>query len=169
VFESLEISDVDLFLSLVEPNVFPLQAHGVIDSEVTDLSNEDVLAHALANTSTCTEETYAVKHGSTFINEYPRRNTAGEYTSGGPDNPNHLLGAFPCLFPYGMGGFEVNHPRAISYKNQAKWAMRYGDKRFRKDFHFMFQIFGVIQKCQVCRAAVLQVHKKAFHENEQSF
>jgi hypothetical protein len=33
----------------------------------------------------------------------------------------------------------------------------------------MFQVFGVIQKRQVCRSAVLQVQKKAFHDNEVSF
>ncbi|KAG2360917.1 hypothetical protein BDR07DRAFT_1377622 [Suillus spraguei] len=33
----------------------------------------------------------------------------------------------------------------------------------------MSQVFGVIQKCQVCRAAVLQVQKKTFHQNEDAF
>jgi hypothetical protein len=47
--------------------------------------------------------------------------------------------------------------------------MQYADKRFQKDFHFMFQVFGVIQKHQVCLSTVLQVQKKAFHDNEMSF
>jgi hypothetical protein len=73
------------------------------------------------------------------------------------------------LFPYGLGGFEVSRPRPVSYEAHAKWAMQYADKRFRKDFHFMFQVFGVIQKRQVCRSAILQVQKKAFQDNEMSF
>ncbi|KAG1836945.1 hypothetical protein DFJ58DRAFT_718979 [Suillus subalutaceus] len=106
-------------------------------------------------------ESYLVQHGSGFVNEYARRDTT--------DDPNHLLGAFPCLFPYGLGGFEVSRPRPVSYEAHAKWAMQYGDKRFRKDFHFMFQVFGVIQKHQVCRSTVLQVQKKAFLDNKASF
>jgi hypothetical protein len=47
--------------------------------------------------------------------------------------------------------------------------MTYGDRRFRKDFHFIFQVFGVIQEHEVCRSAVLQVQKKAFHENQSAF
>jgi hypothetical protein len=47
--------------------------------------------------------------------------------------------------------------------------MKYADRRFRKDFHFMFQVFGVIQKRQICQSTVLQVQKKAFHENEVVF
>ncbi|KAG2741370.1 hypothetical protein P692DRAFT_20752816 [Suillus brevipes Sb2] len=33
----------------------------------------------------------------------------------------------------------------------------------------MFQVFGVIQKREVCRSAVLQVQKKVFHQNESAF
>ncbi|KAG2357731.1 hypothetical protein BDR07DRAFT_1490324 [Suillus spraguei] len=74
-----------------------------------------------------------------------------------------------CLFPYGMGGFEVNHRCPITYENQVKWAMGYGDKRFRKDIQFMFQVFGIIQKRQVCCTAVLQVQMKSFHNNQEAF
>ncbi|KAG1889421.1 hypothetical protein F4604DRAFT_1915295 [Suillus subluteus] len=149
---------------IVDSNVLPLQVHGILDAEVLDLSNNDVLAHALTNTST--EETYAIKYESDFVNKYPHWDVAGEHTSGDFEDPNHLLGTFPCLFPYGMGGFEVNHPCSISYKNQAKWAMRYGDKRFRKDLHFMFQVFGVIQKRQSLKQHVNTVHTKVMGTDE---
>lgn len=141
----------------------------MIDAEGTDLSNQDMLVNALANTSRTHAENYVVQHGGNFVNEYPRISASGERYAGGTEDPNHLLGAFPCLFPYGFGGFEVQRPRLISYEAQAKWSMKYGDRRFRKDFHFMFQVFGVIQKRQICRSAVLQVQKKAFHENEVAF
>ncbi|KAH9033810.1 hypothetical protein EDB85DRAFT_1816708, partial [Lactarius pseudohatsudake] len=77
-------------------------------------------------------------------------------------NPNHLLGSFPCLFPYGLGGFEVDRPRKVSYQAHARRVLRYADKRFRKDLHFIFQVFGVIQKRQVCAAATLQMSKTIF-------
>lgn len=153
----------------LDPRVIPIQAHGVIDAEGCQLSNQDVLANAFANTCHTKEESYLVQHAGGFVNEYPRVNESGERFAGSTDDPNHLLGAFPCLFPFGFGGFEVQRPRSISYEAQAKWTMKYGDKRFRKDFHFMFQVFGVIQKRQVCRAAVLQVQRKSFHQNEAAF
>jgi hypothetical protein len=133
--------------------VFPIQSHGVLDSNVSEIDDEQILAHALANMS----EQYCVQRGTTFVNEYARRNDDQTLSIGEPDNPNHLLGAFPCLFPYAAGGFEVQRPCQLSYEAHAQWAMRYADRRFRKDFHFMFQVFGVIQKRQVCRQAVLQV------------
>jgi hypothetical protein len=133
------------------------------------LSSNEVFAHALCNVTSSEQEVYAVRHGSDFVNEYGRRDSHGRYFTGEIENPNHLLGAFPHLFPYGMGGFETDRPRALSYEAQAKWSMQYVDGRFRKDLHFMFQIFGVIQKRQVCRSAVLQVQKKAFHDHERDF
>ncbi|KAG2107118.1 hypothetical protein BD769DRAFT_1675703 [Suillus cothurnatus] len=127
---------------LSNPSVVPMQAHGVIDAEGSELSNQDILANTLANTSRTHDKNYAVQHGGKFINEYARVNTR----------------AFPCLFPYGLGGFEVQRPRTISYEAQARWSMRYADRRFRKDFHFMFQVFGVIQKRQ--KTSLLLVERK---------
>ncbi|KAG1776521.1 hypothetical protein EV702DRAFT_1198218 [Suillus placidus] len=149
----------------VPSNVFPIQSHGVLDSNVSEVDDEQILALALANLS----EQYSVQCGNTFVNEYPRRNIDHTLSIGDPDNPNHLLGAFPCLFPYGAGGFEVQRPHQLSYEAHAQWAMRYADRRFCKDLHFMFQVFGVIQKRQVCRQAVLQVKKDDFHRNEHLF
>ncbi|KAK0197840.1 hypothetical protein F5146DRAFT_1017045, partial [Armillaria mellea] len=41
--------------------------------------------------------------GSRFVCEYARTSDDGLRTDGGPSNPNHLLDAFPVLFPYGDG------------------------------------------------------------------
>lgn len=139
--------------SAVPSNVFPIQSHGVLDSNVSEVDDEQILAHALANLS----GQYSVQRGTTFVNEYPRRNIDDTLSIGEPDNPNHLLGAFPCLFPYAAGGFEVQRPHQLSYEAHAQWAVCYADRRFHKDLHFMFQVFGVIQKCQVCRQAIFQV------------
>jgi len=130
-----------------------------------------MLANALGNTSNIAdkEETYLIQQGGNFVNEYPHVDTHGIQYAGSTDNPNHLLGTFSCLFPYGFGGFEIQWPRTIFYEAHAKWSMKYANKRFHKDLHFMFQVFGVIQRWQVCRSAILQVHKKTFHENEASF
>lgn len=155
--------------SQTESKVFCLQALGVIDAQANDLENSELMAHAMANTATSTHADFAVKRGSSFVNEYGRRDQLGNLTAGTSDDANHLLGAFPCLFPYGMGGFEVSRPIPLSYAEHAKWSLRYADRRFRKDHGFIFQLFGVIQKRQVCSSSCLQVSKKAFHDNEAKF
>ena len=147
----------------------PLSFLGVVDVAASDVQENDLLSHALANVSQTDKSLgWAVKRGGDCVNEYPRLDAAGARCAGSAENPNHLLGSFPCLFPYGMGGFEVDRPTQISYDSHARWALRYEDKRFRKDYHFMFQVFGVLQKRQICAAACLQISKPAFlrHERE---
>lgn len=122
------------------------------------------MAHALSNAAdggTLPEE-FTIRHGSAFINEYARTDENGQRNDGGPSDPNHLLGCFPTLFPYGRGGFETYRPKNVPYETHARWAMQYADKRFRKDPQFPFQVFGVCQKREVCRSAVLQIKKSDF-------
>ena len=140
----------------------------MVDVGATDVPDNKLLAHALANVGRGDKASgWAIKRSGDFVNEYPRKSTDGSLTDGSPDNPNHLLGSFPCLFPYGLGGFEVDWRINVSYSAHARWSLRYDDKHFRKDHHFMFQIFGVLQKHQLCSAACLQITKRAFiqHEN----
>ncbi|KAJ2913508.1 hypothetical protein MD484_g6899, partial [Candolleomyces efflorescens] len=148
-----------------EPSVIPLQALGVVDMAGNEVPDRELFSHALANTLATTPSApnappwaeYAVRHGG-FTNEYARVDpVTGLRFDGGPDNPNHLLGAFPWLFPYGTGGFETGQGEKVSYEAHAQWAMLYADRRFRKDILFVFQVFGVLQKREVCRAATLQI------------
>lgn len=151
----------------LEPAVFPLQALGVIDVGATDVPDSDLLAHALANTTNAPPKSFQIRRGSAFVNEYARTDDETQQrTDGGPNNPNHLLGTFPVLFPYGMGGFEVARNEQVPYEVHARWALQYADRRFRKDLYFVFQVFGVIQKRRICRAAVLQMKKSAFTFNQ---
>ncbi len=73
------------------------------------------------------EEHYKVKRGSQFVNEYARKTDDRLRTDGGPSNPNHLWGAFPVLFPYGIGGFETTRRSPVPYEVHACWALQYGD------------------------------------------
>ncbi|KAF7313616.1 ATP-dependent DNA helicase [Mycena chlorophos] len=90
-----------------EPAAFPLQAHGSIDVGGESISQEDLFASAAQKLLPPNHRDYGVRPGSAFINEYARE-VNGQRTDGGAENPNHLLGAFPCLFPYGRGGLEVD-------------------------------------------------------------
>ena len=126
----------------------------------SNVQENDLLSHALTNVSLADKSlAWVVKCSGDCVNEYPRSDANGSRCDGSSENPNHLLGSFPCLFPYGLGGFEVDRPISISYESHARWALRYGDKCFRKDYHFMFQVFRVLQKRQVCAAATLQISR----------
>ncbi|RDB27295.1 ATP-dependent DNA helicase PIF1 [Hypsizygus marmoreus] len=154
-----------------EPAVIPLTANGIVDAGADDVPDSDIAAHAFsnANTELPQRESFHIRRGSAFINEYARIDpVTGQRYDGGPSNANHMLGAFPVLFPYGVGGFEVGRPEAVPYETHARWALLYWDKRFRKDLHFVFQVFGIIQKRRVCRSASLQIKRSTFqaHENE---
>lgn len=136
--------------SLISPAdaaIIPFQAMGVVDVLRADIPDSEILVQTLSNAAGHSEPDFVIKHSSAFVNEYPQINeTTGERIDGGVDNPSHLLGAFPVLFPYAKGGFEVDCEQAVTYKWHAKWALQYTDRRFQKDFHFIFQIFGVMQK-----------------------
>lgn len=141
-----------------------------MDVNGSRVSETDMMAHALANASDHERlKAFAVKRGTQFVNEYARRDDlTEEFINGGTSNPNHLYGAFPKLFPYGEGGFEVARPRKVAYETHVRWALEYQDRRFRKDLHFIFQVFGVIQKRKVCSSAKLQIDKSQYKRHEMA-
>lgn len=150
-----------------EPLTFACQSLGVIDIDGEELTSNSLMAHALNNSCSDSnrkdQENFTIRRGSAFVNEYARTDpVTGERNDGGPSNPNHLLAAFPTLFPYGTGGFETRREIDVPYEVHARWAMTYHDKRFRRDFHFPFQIFGVCQKRDICRSTVLMIKKSHF-------
>jgi hypothetical protein len=148
----------------VEPAVIPIYANGVVDVEGGDIGSSELMAHALSNSGgTNMPEDFTIHRGSAFVNEYARLDPkSGQRNNGGPSNPNHLLGSFPTLFPYGKGGFETNRPIPVPYETHARWSMQYADRRFRKDLQFPFQVFGVMQKREVCRSASLRMKRSTF-------
>lgn len=146
-----------------------MQALGVVDVDGNDVPENELLAHALSNAANNGNrpDNFHIRRSSAFVNEYARKDEAtGQRSDGGPSNANHLLGTFPTLFPYGTGGLEVGRPIDVPYETHVRWALRYGDRRFRKDLYFVFQVFGVIQKRQVCRSASLQIKRSSFIRNE---
>ncbi|KAF7301576.1 ATP-dependent DNA helicase [Mycena indigotica] len=138
------------------PPVFPLQTHGVLDIGGDNIPDDTLFSHAVEN----------AKHLSTNTLASTKNH---ERFDGGATNPNHLLGAFPMLFPYGYGGFEVDRERKVTYEEHVKWALQYHDLRFRKHTSFAFQAFGVLLKRQVCRSAKLQMDRNQFLANQTAF
>ena len=95
------------------------------------------MGHALINTIAENDdrgqpidvtERYAYRRGSQYVNEYARTWPDGTPFEGDAEHPNHLLGSFPTLFPYGKGGFETTRPVKVTYERHIKWALAYHDK-----------------------------------------
>lgn len=146
-----------------------MEAHGLIDIDGVDITSSELLAHAFTNAiedeNQFPDDEFTIRRGSTFINEYARVDPkTGLRNDGGPSDPNHLLGCFPYLFPYGKGGIETKE-KGLPYETHVRWTMEYADRRFRKDLQYPFQVFGVMQKRQVCRSAKLQMNKSTFSQN----
>ena len=159
-----------IFMSSAAPTVVALQALGVIDVGATYVGDNEVLAHALANsTSSSLEGGFAIKRGGAFVNEYARMDSDGKRFDGGVDNPHHLGGAFPVLWPYVKGLPETHHPTDVPYNIHIQTALQYSNRQFSLHHQFMFQVFGVLQKRQVCSAACLQVRRKTFLNNQVAF
>lgn len=120
---------------------------GVIDVGATHVSNNEVLANAMANVSAKdVSNGYGIRHGSLFVNEYARIDTSGQHTDGGPKDPNHTMGCYLWLWPYVMGGIETKRATDVPYNIPARRLLQYLDKHFRLDPSFIFQAFGVLQK-----------------------
>ncbi|KAF7302074.1 ATP-dependent DNA helicase [Mycena indigotica] len=150
-----------------EPQVFPLQPHGVLDVGGNNIPETTLFSHAVENVVPALyAQDYGVRKGNAFVNEYARVDDNRERYDGGTIDPNHLLGAFPILFPYGLGGFEVDRQRKVTYEEHVKWALQYEDFRFRKHTLFAFQVFGVLLKRQICRSASLQIDHNQFLANQ---
>lgn len=165
-FERVEYININI--KDIPAAVIPIQATGMIDISGSGVTDSDIVSHAFAN---ATEEdqtpSFLIRRSSAFINEYARKDEVmGLRSDGGPSNPNHLLGSFPVLFPYGAGGFEVWRKETVPYEVHSRWALQYHDKRFRHDLQFVFQVFGVMQKRMVCRSAALQMQRSAYRNNE---
>ncbi|SJL05062.1 uncharacterized protein ARMOST_08434 [Armillaria ostoyae] len=126
-----------------------MQSHGVVDANGNEIIDEDLRDHALINGTlppeppSSAEDRFKVKRGSRFVSEYGRKSDDGLRTDGGPSNPNHLLGAFPVLFPFGIGGFETSRHVNVPY-----------------------EVFGVVQKRNICRSSVLQMASTSYHRHQ---
>lgn len=99
-----------------------MRAHDIIDVGGHNVPDSDIMVHALSNATDeeSQRESYYIQWSSAFVNEYARIDpVTGQQSDGGPSNASHLLGLFPVLFPYGMGGFEVGRPKNVPYEIHA--------------------------------------------------
>ena len=107
------------------------------------------------------EGAYAVRHGREPVSDFPPRqeDCIGSDTAA---RPNFFEKAFPCLFPYGLGGIEAYRPVQIDFREHTKWALQYFDRRFRKHETFPFVCFGISQRRQALASAKVQMQRNTF-------
>lgn len=115
----------------ISPNVIPLDTNGVVDAEGVSITDSDFMSHALNNTGKSDAVKLNIQRGNIPVNEYARRDAVtNELSKGTTEDPNHILGCYPVLFPYGEGGLETNRPIKVSYEAHVRWCLEYHDKRF---------------------------------------
>ena len=74
-------------------------------------------------------------------------------------------GGYPHLFPYQNGGPEIVHDVAVSLRRWIKHLLLFHDARFRTDISFIFHVFNVLQKREVCLRTSLTVYQPSLAQS----
>ncbi|TFK91365.1 hypothetical protein K466DRAFT_482950 [Polyporus arcularius HHB13444] len=156
------------------PDVIPLQVSGSIDTDLTRTSATDLMMWGLQNLwKTSGEGGYSVRHGQAPVSDFGRQRRADGSASDNdaPDTQgppaNYFERAFPCLFPYGLGGIEGDQPEPVDFREHVRWALQYHDRRFRRHETFPFVVFAIEQRREALGSARIQVRRKTFEQELQ--
>lgn len=85
-------------------------------------------------------------------------------------NPSLFPMIYPCLFPYGIGGFENEHRSSkLSMKRHVKHLFSLSDRRFQEHYSFLFTAFNILQRRSVLLHTSLKVDKCKFQEAANNF
>lgn len=150
-------------LSDGDPVVIPLQALGTLDLDMNNLSANELMMWALANSAAGKEGGYANRYSRDAVNMFgrPRERDLDTESLNHPRR-NPLAAAYPTLFPYGVGGIEADRETDVGIAEHVKWALQYYDRRFRTHHSFPFVTIGIIQRREIMRSARLQMQKHSF-------
>jgi hypothetical protein len=144
--------------------VIPLQTSGVLDTDLTNITANELMAWGMDNLTGDgdTEGSYAVRHGTHPVTDFaPLREMDNERSE------NVFEKAFPCLFPYGLGGIESLRHKGVDFSDHVKWSLRYHDRRFRTHETFPFVAFGILQRRQALSSARVQMQRRSFDHDAQ--
>ncbi|KAJ8516236.1 hypothetical protein ONZ45_g6447 [Pleurotus djamor] len=144
------------------PDVIPLQISGVIDTDLTKVSANDLMMWGLSNLwREGKEGGYAVRYGKKPVNDF------GRSLDGQPNKLNFFERAFPCLYPYGVGGIEAARPVPLDFREHIQWSLLFHDRRFRRHETFAFVSFGILQRRQSLYSARVQIRDHAFESESR--
>ncbi|OCH88801.1 hypothetical protein OBBRIDRAFT_813456 [Obba rivulosa] len=146
----------------IEPAVIPLNISGSVDLDLTRMTASELMQSGLFNLWQDGQEGgYAIRHGSQPIRDFSMRELDGEEQTVG----NVFERAFPCLFPYGVGGIERLKSTPVDFHTHVRWCMQYYDRRFRRHESFAFYSFGISQRRQALGSARVQMRRKDFERD----
>ena len=143
----------------------PLKVNGSTDIDLTKLSANELMAWGLANLwEKGSEGAYAVRHGKRPVNDFGRPRNGG--TTAATDRPNFFEKAFPCLYPYGLGGIEADQVGSqVEFSEHVRWSIQYHDRRFRRHETFPFVAFGILQRRQALLSARIEMRRPYFEKD----
>ena len=122
-----------------------MDSSGMLDLEGSSVSTDCQMKAAVQSL----QGTLFIPHGSLPITEY--------------NNPLLWIGAYPWLFPHGMGGPEISRKIPISLKAYVRHLLLHADKKFRLDLSFKFHVFNVLQKRDVSLHTSIHIRHSRFH------
>ncbi|KAJ8580977.1 hypothetical protein M405DRAFT_752507, partial [Rhizopogon salebrosus TDB-379] len=134
---------------------------GVIDPECHNISGREFIAAALRNLVPKFDRhdehelpDLVLHHGEDAIPEYK--------------NPTLILGMYPTLFPFGIGGFEDStRPTALSFESQASCYFDIPDRCFHYHHSYIFVILNIIQRRRAHLQTSFTVRKEGFESIAQ--
>lgn len=113
----------------LEPDVISLQVSGVVDTDLTNLSVNKLMVWGLANLwKEVKEGSYTVWHGLSPVNDFGQRQQHNDQNS---DNRTKLAEhqetffekAFPCLYPYSVGGIKDKQAVKLVFLAHIQWPL----------------------------------------------
>ncbi|QRV90748.1 Helitron helicase-like domain at N-terminus [Ceratobasidium sp. AG-Ba] len=152
------------------PDAIPLQFLGASDTDLSKVTSEQLMLHALANVNgaNSNEGGYAVRHSRNPVCDFSRPSQKeGQHTTSTPKN--YSIYAFPCLYPYGEGGIEADREVPVGFEEHIRHNLHYYDRRFRTHPTWAFVFFSILQKRQALSTARLQMRRKDFDRAAQLF
>ncbi|KAI9069330.1 hypothetical protein FKP32DRAFT_1559926 [Trametes sanguinea] len=159
--EDVEMDDVDE--ETADAAVIPLTVSGAVDTDLSKMSANELMLWGLANMwNEGREGGYLVRHGSHPVRDFPDGVNEANPSEEDIDVPNFFERAFPCLFPYGCGGFEARRPVKVDLREHVRWALQYHDRRFRLHESFAFVCFAILQRRQALASARVQIRRRHF-------
>ncbi|KAH7909514.1 hypothetical protein BJ138DRAFT_981566, partial [Hygrophoropsis aurantiaca] len=78
-------------------------------------------------------------------------------------NPTLIMGMYPSLFPFGIGGFEdPKRPTALSFRAQAASYFDIPERAFRYHHAYVFVLFNILQRRAAHLHTSFSVKKESF-------
>ena len=139
---------------------------GSVDVDLSKLTANELMAWGMANLwKEGVEGAYAVRHGRQAVSDFGRPRSGEEVN---PNRDNFFEKAFPCLFPYGVGGIEADREVGVGFLEHIRWCLQYNDRRFRRHETFAFVAFGIHQRRQALLSARLQMRRRLYDEEART-